>query len=811
MFALILGSAAGLFLQPLRSVEAQCSQDWAPDGSVVTCTGTDIGGMAGGDNLVIDVEPGAVIVDPNGDAIRTGDNAVITNDGYVEAQGGGDGIKVETNVLIVNNGHVESQHHDAIDTVTNSLTVVNNGTIESGDKGIDGGPYLHVENNGTINTQCEAIFTNTQSTINNNAGGVLHSEHCDVIEATSHAEIVNNGTISTGTEHALNGVDMTGSSGNVVNNGSISAYQHGVSGGTWTEVENNGTIHSQTTDGVKVNMNSEVVNNGTITTGTTGLAGVNAQSSSTVINEGEIMGGCNGVRLRNDSTLINDGTISGDYSGLYCDTVRGDNNVTITNNGTITTGGNTAGDGDGIQIISGTVQNNGAIDTRNNGDTGIEITTGTVDNDGTIRAYCNGIRANGVATVDNDRYIYSEYCDGIRTGDGATVINDGYIETGVGLNGDGDGIDVGNNVTVINEGTINTNNKPGTAGDNGIEADNGARIINEGTITADCYGIRAGDNANIENYGSIYAENCDALRAMNNAQITNYGTVNASAATSDDGIAVINGTIYNDGTIIALDNGIEVNHGTDRTSLIVHSGSITAQDGIVAMGEGSQTVIIEGDINARNDAVNMGNGNDRVEVHVGSVIVGELDGSNGIDALVFHYTFEAESFYVPAEYQAIQNSILTAPTTGCPCVLSVSVGGQTYNYVYNKFEQLGSFLHWIQRTVQASDPGYDASIPCYNGIKCFALTNGTGGRTGVVQVYDASGAAGVQLASFDVFALGNAGGTFSHASGARVVVNFAGWEGSQRSYTMTVVAADGSVKVDNAMLLVGTDGSFSWR
>ncbi|MCY4333842.1 MAG: VPLPA-CTERM sorting domain-containing protein [Litoreibacter sp.] len=232
-------------------VHAQCAPDGGADGSVVTCSGTDLDGFdfKDADGITLTVENGATVQDAPGgnEAIRVDDDADITvEQGGTVSSFGDDAIQLDKDGMITNSGAIFSTTKDALNlgegaTVINTSTgdidgddeaiaaeddlrVANSGFITAGDKAIDteGFDDLTVINTGTINATDKAIRAGADDDDNggnglfvNNSGTII-SQTDEGIESGNNAEIRNSGSIK-----AFDDAIQVGTGAMIVNSGLI--------------------------------------------------------------------------------------------------------------------------------------------------------------------------------------------------------------------------------------------------------------------------------------------------------------------------------------------------------------------------------------------------------------------------------------------------------------------------------------------------------------------------------------------------------------------------------------------------------------
>jgi hypothetical protein len=254
----------------------------------------------------------------------------------------------------------------------------------------------------------------------------------------------------------------------------------------------------------------------------TGIGVVNAGSGTTlgdIVNAGSISSGDNdAVVLGGSSTVTgdirNEGHIAAGFDGIFVNTNSVVQGSIVNAAGGVITGGN-----DGMEIQDGATVNTDIV------------------NDGAINAATDGIKLDFGGKVDGH------------------IVNNGTIDAGEdGIDLTSGGTSVGGNIS--NTGLIR-------AGDDGIDLNTGGTVtgavLNSGRIEAQSDGILLTDGAEVQ--GGITN--------------TSDGTIQAGA----DGIDVSSGSraqsITNEGTITAVESGIEVDSTAEITGAITNTGTIT--------------------------------------------------------------------------------------------------------------------------------------------------------------------------------------------------------------------------------------------
>lgn len=303
------------------SVRADCDPSSPTSGGTVVCSGdssTGVQGAPGVDDVTVDILDGA-IVDVTGASVIAirgqGDGWTVNNDGTVTSTWRG--VSIETGLVnntgtisgedyavhvrgasgtLINDGILTSQNRHGV-VISGAATVTNSGTI-SGSQDPDSHPDvnyggLYVGNGGHI--------ANLETGLIEGAYGVI---------ALGSTVIENAGSI----RGELNiGVQMSGG-GLLTNSGEIHGGQWGVwtASGTSTEIVNSGTISSGTSDAIRLVGSGSVTNTATgiITGADYGIRAMGGSAASNVVNSGQITGlGGHGVALLSGGSVMNDGSI----------------------------------------------------------------------------------------------------------------------------------------------------------------------------------------------------------------------------------------------------------------------------------------------------------------------------------------------------------------------------------------------------------------------------------------------------------------------------------------------------------------------
>lgn len=218
---------------------------------------------------------------------------------------------------------------------------------------------------------------------------------------------------------------------------------------------------------------------GTITTNGEESVGIEGESYTTVMNDGQIAAtglDARGIDLRDHNQVTNNGSISTGVGGE--DAIRVLEFNTVINSGTITTMGD---DANAIEANSDNVIiNNGVLTTYGISSYGINSTDDVfLTNNGSIMVMDGtGMRGTKVATIVNNGVIFIEDGEGINAEDDAVVINTGTIEVVAG-DASNNGIDITSGV-VVNSGSIITRGVDTDA----IESDRSAIVSNSGKVVS---------------------------------------------------------------------------------------------------------------------------------------------------------------------------------------------------------------------------------------------------------------------------------------------------------------------------------------
>jgi uncharacterized protein YhjY with autotransporter beta-barrel domain len=341
------------------------------------------------------------------------------------------------------------------------------------------------------------------------------------------------------------------------------------------------------------------------------LDGLNANGNKiTFHNTGTIAGtSLSGVgSLGVASVIANSGTINGVADGIFSPTA---NDVIVHNTGTIN------GDSDNDGAGSGIILQDGAT---------------IVNTAGTIKGGLDGIFLRDDGSISNAL--------------GASIIGDAATP------GSGNGITYRDDTAAPNA-TVDIANYGSITGFNGVVVGDNVTLHNltsfnifgpiaGGVISgaSNGIGISGGNNVNVlnENLGTITGTTGNGVKLLDAGLITNnFG--GSITSINEDAVGLNFGTVINDGSITggagAGDNGIEVDGGGATT--ISNTGGVSAFQGIAISGVASDSVTNSGTITGTGGvAITTGDGIDNVNLNLGSIINGSIDGETGSDTLTFN-------------------------------------------------------------------------------------------------------------------------------------------------------------------------------
>ena len=279
-----------------------------PGGTIVVVNDTDIIGTAGAginstgtvevtNNFLQPTDIVSLIRGTTDGVVGTGNNSIISNFGFINAQGG-DGIRVGDSATVSN--------LDVMDSI--SFNTIFSGQIDAQNNGVVAGDGL--------------LLTNE------NLGQITGTDG-NGITAGDNAEIIN------------------------FLDGNIFGGNDGVNAGTALSLTNDGTITSDTGNGISAfgGGNTVITNSGTIdaTSGNDGVIILNHAPGDIINNSGTITGGVNGVEFFNGSggVLNNSGTITGGTRSIF----GSSNDETLNLTGSSTLQGDVDGAG-GVDTIA---------------------------------------------------------------------------------------------------------------------------------------------------------------------------------------------------------------------------------------------------------------------------------------------------------------------------------------------------------------------------------------------------------------------------------------------------------------------------
>lgn len=506
----------------VQSAQAACVKT----GSTYQCDGTGNGGISDGDDLVINVNPGAEIDGGAQSGINVGDRITIK----------------------IHDGEVRSSGDHAInagDDVAVNITAA--GLVETSD-----GDALHLGDNGQVENL-----------------GIIRSTDDDGIQMDDNGHVTNNGEIYGEGDAIVAGDDFT-----LLNHGMIAAEgSDGLDLGDNATVSNfaNGVIKSKDGDAIKLGSGSTLTNEGMIVTSGDEAIEANGENNITIINSGTILAdedGDKAIEANENLTITNSGVIESktseaieaDGAGLmvtnsgmiladFDDAIDGNADTTIINlEGGLIRGGNN----DAIELDNGTVDNAGII---------LSTSTSTAADQVGLDAGIDFDIAGGKVTNRATGQIEGDIAIGAAAANMADIeiINQGSLVGRLGA-----AIEMaGANLTLNNSGMIEGRS-------NGAIAVRQAMMTNSGSITA------ASGNAITLQGGNI----------VNNGTISTSGTGSGDAAIRFiDGADAGNGEIVNNGTIRGVIGVIAVANDTEQR--LINNGALIGTGGLAAnLGDG---------------------------------------------------------------------------------------------------------------------------------------------------------------------------------------------------------------------------------
>ncbi|MBI1393984.1 MAG: hypothetical protein GC152_14705 [Alphaproteobacteria bacterium] len=230
---------------------AQCAPATPGVGDTVTCAGFDANGFSSSaDNITVDVNGGATVQNPGGDAVNVDGLAdTIDNRGFMDGDdegiqiGGADSFVFNRNGATIEGGDNGVQ----IEGDRTELTNFNGGRIEGGDRGIeaeDASGVVIINAGEILGLSSDGIRTCDGATISNTVNGSIIGGD-DGVQVGSNVTITNRGSI-TATADQMGG-------------GSSEA----ITGGDDVSLRNFGAITARD-DVFQTGLNADVVNSGVL-------------------------------------------------------------------------------------------------------------------------------------------------------------------------------------------------------------------------------------------------------------------------------------------------------------------------------------------------------------------------------------------------------------------------------------------------------------------------------------------------------------------------------------------------------------------
>ncbi len=298
--------------------------------------------------------------DTDGFREKDRDDIAITVNSGVLVTNGDEAVRTDDDLTLVNSGTIRSTGNDGVQA-DNDAVITNNGTIEStaadGDDGIQVGNDATIDNTGTVIGTKDGINAENGVTITNESGALIEGGD-EGIQGEEGLTVTNRGTIRSGDK----GIDTEGFDNlTVTNEGLIESDDKGIragadddgNGGNGFQLDNSGTIDARD-EGVEAGDGAVITNSGTI------------ESAD------------------DDAVQVGENA-----------------DITITETGAVRSDG-----GDGIDVDSGTIENDGEIVTSAAGEAGIDVDQGDsqleVINRGVIEGEFGILVENGLTDPDED-------------------------------------------------------------------------------------------------------------------------------------------------------------------------------------------------------------------------------------------------------------------------------------------------------------------------------------------------------------------------------------------------------------------------
>ncbi|APH54416.1 Hemagglutinin-related protein [Granulibacter bethesdensis] len=614
-----VGNTAGIGIQSSLTTIA-----WSITNSG-TVTGTSFGISLAGTGIVIN--SGTISsTAPGGQGIATNNGGSVTNLSDGTIAGGQFGVvlysTLGTAATVINAGLIKgstgtSFGHAVLLGGSSSDFLNNSGTIQQTGTGISTGDLAAVRllRGGTItNTGLISVSNTTGMGIVLNVGGTI--TNFGTVSAASTAANLTNGTglainmAGTGTNLLQLGVASTiigtvsanstgvntlellsGTSAGTVNATNFLGFQTGTvdAGANWTisgtptltNLLNSGTL---TNTGIISGTQVSLINGGVLSN----AAGATISGAANTLIGGNAA----------TATVVNSGRINATGTNPWAISLAG--NVTNNAGGVIQA---LASNGYGVQIINGTVLNDGTI------------TGGTATGGAAIALAGAATTTSGTAVVNNTGTLLSSGGFGISAAQAinATITNSGLIQgarygaflsgTGTLTNNSGGTISSATGLLISGAGTVTNASSAAITGSSvGVSFAGGGTVTNSGQIQGGLVGVSFSNGGSVTNNasGSILATGPTGATGV---LISGAGTVvnNAGATISAASVAVslVNGgTLTNSGQIqgnwgvigslaaIGVTNSATINGQTD--GVFLYNGGTVTNTGTAALIQGTR-------------------------------------------------------------------------------------------------------------------------------------------------------------------------------------------------------------------------------
>jgi fibronectin-binding autotransporter adhesin len=361
-----------------------------------------------GSGSVLNIDDGSIIVLNNGTFTNSGTLNVInsggsandvienygtfTNSGTLNLSNSGGGRSGIRNLDTFTNSGTLTVSSTAGAAIFNALTFTNSGTVSVSNSGGEG-----INNFGGTITNSGTLTVSSTGTGNG-------------ISNISTIDNTNSGTLtvsSTGTGYGVSNFGTVQGSGVLINSGTLTVGDRGISSVDGGTINNSGTITVENGNSIGIENSAGFTNSGTLTIRNSGGTGISNQGG--LVNSGTLnVSNSGGTGISNQSFLTNSGTIN----------VGNTNGVGIDSFGT-----------SGINVISGGIVNVLSGGTVNNSAAGSSHgTIMNIDSGGIVNVLSGGTLSNVAGGTISQTTIKINSGGIVNILSGATVINSGIID-----------------------------------------------------------------------------------------------------------------------------------------------------------------------------------------------------------------------------------------------------------------------------------------------------------------------------------------------------------------------------------------------